>query len=112
MDDNKEAIGFPTSARQIEDSFDSIRRLLGSKKVAWANLVELAEQKQIAAERDLVTTLKGSKASPDLLLLVSRTLEHWSTLGFLGRLGTDIAETHERLAKVEKAVQGLKLLLK
>ena len=104
---SKEKLGFKTSATNLEEKFDKVQKLLAGKKANWTRLSALAGE-QLLQERQLLETKKQSFTDVAILWRGVRLL-HWENLVTIAALGKEIAETHRRLAKCEKAIEELKL---
>lgn len=107
MSVNKPSVGFTTPAKQIEDLFAGIQNELAKTKTDWQNLFKQFKQlydedrkKILAAPR-----LEGETLSATELI----GLSHLFDAVVLTRLGIEVTEVHERLAKCEKGIQDLKL---
>ena len=94
----KGSIGFSTSSKALEDAFNKIQGELSEKKANW----EMLEQ-----HSDTIGKIRDKDARFQFDIFTTGVI-----LGAIAKLGIEITEVHERLAKVEKAIKELKLGLK
>jgi hypothetical protein len=101
MAKKKEPMGFRTSAKQLEQTLKEIQEQLSKKKADWGYIA--------GAMKDLYVKLTQSidpdKASADEVIGVFSVL----LASMVASLGVELTETHDRLAKVERAIKELKL---
>ena len=86
-------LGFRTSSRELQDMFENIQLGLSKKKANWN---DLQMQLVAALKGDRVKKLSPQQAGIELALILIATL------------GTELTETHERLARCEKLLQEIK----
>ena len=91
------SIGLPTPSKNIQDALTKIQKELSKNKTDWEINRNIFE-----------SLLKERKAEP----LIDTTSLLIITNHGISKLGVELTETHERLAKVEKAISELKLKLK
>ena len=111
-DEEKNPLGFATPAREIQDTIGKVLGELQATKTNWEALI-------VDLNGMLEKALQGHEKAvnlEDLDLGISLQV------GFIGQamtvmgmqimctVGTQLTETHERLAAVEKAVNELKLI--
>ena len=105
--DDSGRLGFVTSASQQQERFDAIFEALRAKQVDWAGTRSVMKASADGTAQTLGNAMK--LPTPDLALVAS--LSGWlaAELGaaLVCRLGEELAETHKRLAGVEKAVETL-----
>ncbi|MCX5995728.1 MAG: hypothetical protein NTV59_07010 [Chloroflexi bacterium] len=97
----KEPIGFATPARELEHALAQIQGELSEKKANW----ESVRDGMLRLKNQAWDGVKTGNASPDQYTLLSTTI--MGTM--IAILGVELTETHDRLAKVEKAIKELKL---
>lgn len=125
MTDDKRSIGFHLPSQEIQDAFEKVQAELKKTKTDWASLreplpgllknivdsgeenkktFELAHKKVPTIENTiLMSTLATTRSVLTNQMFLVLLLES------LCKLGVEQTETHERLAKVEKALKDLKL---
>ena len=101
MAKKKEPMGFATPARGIEHALEQVRGELAGEKAGWLSL-----QKDLEPIKDkLLARANEGEASVGEYTALSTCM----IFRVVADLGIQIIETHDRLAKVEKAVKELKL---
>ena len=109
MAENKEPIGFPTQAREIEQAFTKVQRELEAKKTNWASLIEQFDPLQKKVDRVLKEMLdKGDLPTREGFIFYETNF----LIILVCKLGTELTEMHERLTKCEKAIKNLNLKVK
>lgn len=108
----KGRVGFRTPHTDLQDNFEEIRRILSAKKDKWKKIKKISikgrtmfkkEYDEIAESQDVdIDTRKFFNETRNLLIIIE----------LISSLGIDISETHERLTKVENAIEQLKLRTK
>jgi len=107
--EDKESIGFPTPAKQLEASISKTQRELAKAKMDWLTLGKDAETK-LSEIKDNIHKLLASKKHPqDALIFFALTERLESLVSFVAKLGQQVVEAHERLANVEREIKNLKL---
>ncbi|MBM4463254.1 MAG: hypothetical protein FJ012_07940 [Chloroflexi bacterium] len=112
MATEKRRLGYRTPAAEIQDKFLEITRLLDVQEVRWDKLRQEADETATKTIEELESIAKSGSAKPEAINLLNHTIDLMITLRFIGALGMGMAETHKRLAKVEKAVNELKRAMK
>lgn len=117
MDEGKQRTGFHTPAREIQDTFEKVRDELGKAKTDWNSLSALFGERIGVLMEYLNEIDKSLKERHDVnQLVVGAIISDAISASILGilmcHLGCSLAETQERVAKVEKAAGDLKLKLK
>ncbi len=115
MSDKK--LGFPTSASQLHEEFEGVRKMLDGKNVKWGQVTEEADSMVNKVEEGLGKAIlaaseKHSLGDEHVALVFMSYHQYWTTLQVLGQLGQELTEVHARLSKVEKAAKELKLAMK
>jgi hypothetical protein len=111
--EKRKRIGFTTSASEMQERFDEIRALLGKRKVNWAILnkraiLTLSSIDKLREEASKV----GRPEDEEVVFHLKEYRELWLIIGALAKLGSELTETHERLASVEKSVAELSRRIK
>lgn len=100
MTTKKEAIGFQTPAKQIEEQFTAILEQLETKTKSWSKLEQetavLAGNAQQAVE-----SLRKQHRNVEANELLNLYLSCW-ILNYISTLGIELNEVHATLAKIEK----------
>jgi hypothetical protein len=97
----KEPMGFRTPSGELERALAQIQGELSEKKADWETL----RDGMIQIRKQAWDAVKAGNASPDQYTLLSTTI----VATMVATLGIELSETHDRLAKVEKAIRDLKL---
>lgn len=104
MVEEKQSVGFRTPAKEMQDTFAAVQAELSATKADWAKL-------QGIFTHQAATFLEKIDKFPDrkwmLIMMYSQLLGR-----LVSRLGVEMTETHERLAKCEKAINELKRKVK
>ena len=96
MAQQKQPIGFRTSSKDLNDAFSKIQDSLSKKKADWQSINQDLSEALDTARRTL-----GNKMNANAAIAVL-------TFIHVAKLGVEITEIHERLAKLEKAVKESK----
>lgn len=106
MADKRERMGFSTPAGNLEDALGRVQAELAKTKANWGNIKAMIESGLTEVTQN-VTKMKelGKRPGADVLLL------GWGLMlgNLISKIGMEQTETHERLARCEKAIQELKL---
>lgn len=105
----KEGIGFRTSASDMQDRFDEVRKLLMRKEAQWGKLRELSSSRRARLFRQLQDAEKSPDTSEYEKIILGNLVDHWDTMAVIAEIGKAILATHKRLAKIEKDIEELKL---
>lgn len=99
----KEPLGFRTPAKRLEQAFEEIQRQLCKTRADWVfiarGMADAYEIVQKSTEREMTSPNR-------VMLTVSLSLAM-----MVAKLGVELTETHDRLAKVERGIKELKLAL-
>ena len=97
MTQEKESIGFSTPSKKLNDALSKILENLSKQKADWQSVSQELTAALITAEK----TLGENRVNPNAVIAIM-------TIIHIAKLGIEVAEIHERLAKLEKAVKELK----
>jgi len=109
MEEEKESIGFPTPAKELEASISKILRELTKAKVDWLALGKDTEIRLSEIKDNIHKLLASKKHSRDALVFFALTERLESLISLIAKLGQQTVEIHERLASVEQEIKNLKL---
>jgi len=101
MAEKKEPMGFATPARELEYALVQILGELSGKKANWESL----RNSMLHLMKKTADNINTGNTSSEQYTLLSTT----AIAAMVARLGIELAESHERLAKVEKAIRESKL---
>jgi len=87
---DKPPAGYPTPSKQLQDAFTKTQADLSNTKVKWTNVH--------STYADILRVTRSD--SPDFNVILTVTM--------LAKLGKEVTEVHERLAKLERTVATLK----
>lgn len=105
----KRPLGFRTTAKEVEETFDTTRSELSRQKAGWKKAGEVADKAVRKVEKKIDQLLEDDPTDELGLIALRSDWYFWALDHLICRLGEDIASTHERLAKVEKELQNIKL---
>lgn len=97
MAQQKQPIGFRTPSKDLNDAFSKIQDNLSKQKADW----QAINQELIDALFTGKTTLGDDKLNSNAVMIIL-------TFIHVAKLGIEMTEIHERLAKLEKAVKESK----
>jgi hypothetical protein len=104
----KKNVGFSTPSGGIQDSFDQVVKQISKQKTDWNALKNIfTESAAQAIKLAIESNSKGKPPHSDGIILTSIIMAN----SFVTKLGAEVTEVHERLAKVEKTLAELKLAL-
>ena len=109
MAEKKRSIGFVTPTKEIQDTFASVQAELSETRVNWANLRHLFNTRSYKLMEGISEDMESNKPV-GINRLIDAEVCVLSSL--ISRLGMEVVETHERLAKCQKAIEELKLKIK
>jgi hypothetical protein len=107
MGSSKPNIGFKTPARDIQDAFAEVQKELAKTKVDWQNVHRLSYRLTGEYISDVKSRLNSGKIVPWSKIAV--VMQSLTTIE-ISKLGIELTQVHERLAKCEKAIRDLKLV--
>lgn len=95
MTQEKRSIGFSTPSKELQDSFDELQIELSKQKSNWESFIEMY---------DKISKIFANKKDK---LDEHETLLDFIVMGnlHLTKIGMELIEIHNRLAKVEKLVK-------
>ncbi len=112
MNEEKETIGYGTPAKRIQESFSKVRKKLEVQEGGWRELREFADSEHEKVMKNFQPKLQSPIPSADLFNIETRLLEYWYMMSFIADLGLGVLSVHKRLAKVEKSLDEIKLIIK
>lgn len=101
MAKEKEAIGFRTPSKEIEDVFSKVQKELSKRRTDWNTL-----RKMWSGTNKNLKELKNIQGTS--IEIISLEIAVANGMQMAG-LGVELLETHTRLAQIEKAINELKL---
>ena len=104
MAKNEAGMGFRTPTKELQNTFAAMQTELSATKANWAELQALFTQ-QNTTFLEKIDKVQDKKWM--LIMMYSQVLGR-----LVSRLGVEMTETHERLAKCEKAINELKRMVK
>ena len=107
MAEKKGSIGYRTPAKELEERFEGINKILTQKKTNWTELYKITKVVFDEAT-DIYERAKNSKEDEQIILALASYRLFFLAMGMISRVGKELTETHERLAKCEKALEELK----
>jgi hypothetical protein len=102
--EEKNSIGYPTPAKQLESAISEIRQELAKIKGDWQALGEKAN-----AGRELASELLASKIPRNDIgiLILFKNLE--LLISLVAKLGQQVIDMHERLVAIDREIKNLKI---
>jgi hypothetical protein len=102
---DKGSLGYPSPNKEVQDAFADLRQHLNAKKADWESQRGAWAKLQTAFIDIAAKSAKARVDNPNIVvaLLLAMSAEQNC------KLGVELAETHDRLAAVEKVVRDLKM---
>ena len=101
-------MGFSTPSGDFQQSFERLRDELRHNRANWEEvediIIELADM--------IVGVLEANPLSPDTATPAdAAALFGLGAMGYIAKVGNELTRVHERLARVEKSIHDLELVL-
>lgn len=106
MRNNKPDIGFTTPAKEIQEALAKVQKELAKNRTDWESMNKIFVPMQTEFGQHLDKSIKSTEgiSSADFTVLMQLI-----SLCALSKLGAEVTEIHQRLAKVERRIQDSKL---
>lgn len=111
MNKKQERIGFTTSATKLEDKFDEIQNWISSKQKVWGSLMDLSIKYANESKKELHKLFKSKTKDYIRIDKITTERRSWNIIGIVASLGLHVTENQERLNKIEKGIEEVKLKL-
>ena len=109
---DREAIGFRTSAKEIQEAIAEQLAGLEAQGKSWEEIEKATDEVTDVLQKAMQELEADGDPDPNVVVVAVGFAQYIALSRLIARLGLEMTETHKRLAKVEKAVKDLKLAAK
>ena len=111
MAKDKGSIGFPSSSKYIDDAFNEANSLLDEQQRTWVEIKDEAAQYGRSLKGEFLGAAKSTMSREKIAMMQSH-LDHLILVDHIARLGIETADLRKQVNRMDKAMKGLKLVIK